>query len=152
MQKLTEEIDARLLDFIRDHRVAHLATANAKGMPHVVPICYAFDGKRVFMALDRKPKRAKLKSLRRVKNILENPNVCLVIDDYNEDWQRLGFVMINGKARLLEDGPRQAKAVEMLNRKYPQYAAMGIEGCPVVEILVDKVVAWSGARKGDNGE
>jgi len=65
---------------IRSARVAHLATADKTGKPHVIPICFAFDGKRFFSPIDEKPKRSAPTNLKRLKNIAENPNVALVID------------------------------------------------------------------------
>ena len=38
--------------FIERHRVAHLATADAYGRPHVVPVCYAYDGDHLYVVID----------------------------------------------------------------------------------------------------
>ena len=107
--------------FLRSARSGHLATANAKGQPHVIPICFVFDGEAVYSVLDAKPKSTPLRQLRRVRNILANPQVSLVVDQYEEDWSRLRYVMMLGEARLLQEGAEWARAIAMLREKYPQY-------------------------------
>src|SRR5438876_8827465 len=87
--------------FVAAQRVARLATAGAEGNPHVIPVCYAFDGKRFYTPLDEKPKRVTEHKLRRVRNIEVRPEVALVIDHYEDDWLRLGYILIQGKADLL---------------------------------------------------
>ncbi|HEU4340624.1 MAG TPA: pyridoxamine 5'-phosphate oxidase family protein, partial [Candidatus Binatia bacterium] len=88
--------------FIRAARVAHLATADDKGQPHVVPICFVFNGKEFFSPIDEKPKRVAPNRLKRLKNIQQNSRVSLVIDHYDEDWRRLAYVMIAGTAEILD--------------------------------------------------
>ncbi|TMC89571.1 MAG: TIGR03668 family PPOX class F420-dependent oxidoreductase, partial [Chloroflexi bacterium] len=78
--------------FVAAQRVARLATADAEGNPHVIPVCYAFDGSRFYTPLDEKPKRVAESKLRRVRNIAARPEVALVIDQYDDDWSRLGYV------------------------------------------------------------
>jgi PPOX class probable F420-dependent enzyme len=108
-------------DFIAQHRVARLATVDAEGQPHVVPIVYAFDGARLFSPIDEKPKRAGAYHLRRVRNIQSNPRVAVIIDDYSEDWRQLAWVQIRGQAALAESGADYQAGLELLTRKYPQY-------------------------------
>src|SRR6266581_8749571 len=88
--------------FVHSQRVARLATADANGNPHVIPVCYAFDGTRFFTPLDEKPKRVAASKLRRVRNIEARPEVALVIDQYDDDWSRLGYVLVQGRAELLQ--------------------------------------------------
>ena len=107
--------------FIASHRVARMATADETGTPHVVPVCYAFDGANVYTALDLKPKRLPPQRLRRVRNILSNPRVSLIVDDYSEDWSKLRYVLVHGKAELLETGEDRDRAEGLLREKYPQY-------------------------------
>ena len=108
------EITPKIKKFIASHRVARLATADAEGMPHVIPICYAFDGQRIYSALDLKPKRVEARRLKRVSNILANPRVALVIDDYSEDWNDLAYVLIRGVAEIIEDDEERRSAELML--------------------------------------
>ena len=81
-----------------------MATADAEGAPHVVPVCYAFDGSSIYSALDLKPKRVSTHRLKRVRNIAANPRVALVIDDYSEEWSALRYVLVRGSAEVMEAG------------------------------------------------
>ena len=141
------EIEPEARAFIAKHRVARLATADSQGAPHVVPICYAFDGRRIYTALDLKPKRVSPRSLKRVRNVKANPRVALVIDDYSEDWSRLAYVLIKGSAHVLEGGEERSRAEAMLRDKYPQYETALERGCTVLRITPEAVVGWGlGAR------
>ena len=128
--------------FLAAHRVGRLATVDAEGAPHVVPICYAYDGRHVYSALDLKPKRVPARRLKRVRNIMANPRVALVVDDYGEDWSRLGYVLVQGVAEVLEDGDERRRAEAMLREKYPQYGQLLGEGCTVLRITPERVVSW----------
>src|SRR6185436_7110173 len=90
--------------FLAERRVAHLATADARAVPHVVPVCFALHATTLYITIDAKPKRAPASELKRVKNILENPAATVVVDRYYEDWKRLGWVMLHGHAEVLADG------------------------------------------------
>ena len=129
--------------FIASHRVARMATADQTGTPHVVPVCYAFDGTSVYTALDRKPKRLPARRLRRVRNIQSNPRVSLIVDDYSEDWSMLRYVLVHGTAEVLETGNERDRAEELLREKYPQYAGMLDVGSSVIKIVPDRVTSWS---------
>ena len=135
-------IDRQAEKFIGAHRVAHMATADAAGAPHVVPICYVFDGSRIYSALDLKPKRVEARRLKRVRNIAANPQVSLVIDDYSEDWSALAYVLIQGAAEVLEDGGERDRAEEMLRQKYSQYGELLGKGCTVLKITPTSVTSW----------
>ena len=139
MPKLTPAQDR----FLRSARTAHLATADANGQPHVIPVCYVFDGEFIYSVLDAKPKTTPLRQLRRVRNILANPRVSLVVDHYEEDWSRLQYVMVTGNAGLLEPGDECARAIVMLREKYPQYQKMDLAQSPVIKIVPARFVPWS---------
>lgn len=125
-------------------RVARLATVDAAGAPHVVPVCYATDGRAYYSPLDAKPKRTAPERLQRVRNIRTNPHVALLIDHYEEDWSRLRFVMVRGRAELIESGPEWQAARGLLEAKYPQYRGLPLPpGAPVIKIVPDQVVRWS---------
>ena len=123
-------------------RTAHLATSDKSGQPHVIPICFVFDGKHFFSPIDEKPKRAALSKLKRLKNIRENPQVALVIDHYDEDWRKLGYVLVFGKARIQLSGEKHRRAVKLLRRKYYQYRAMAIDQRPMIVISLRRLVSW----------
>jgi len=128
--------------FLEVRRVARLATADRAGQPHVIPICYVLDGENIYFSIDRKPKRDTGEPLKRVRNILENPSVALVVDRYDEDWTRLGWVMVRGRAEVLESGAEHSRAQARLRERYPQLRAMTIEALPVIVIRIARVVGW----------
>lgn len=130
------------LAFIRAARVAHLATADRIGQPHVIPICFVFDGKYFYSPIDEKPKRTAPAKLKRLGNIRKNPQVSLVIDHYDEDWRRLGYVLVFGTARILVSGLKHRHALRLLRRKYPQYRAMMLDQRPMILITPRKLVSW----------
>jgi len=134
------EVDEALGAFLRRQRVAHLATADAQGWPHVVPVCFVLWRGRIYIAIDEKPKRTT--RLKRLRNIAENPHVALVADRYDEDWSRLAYLLVRGVARVLERGDARPAALRALRRKYPQYASMRLESRPLIEISPTHVTAW----------
>ena len=131
--------------FLQKQRIGHLATVDAQGRPVVVPFCFAYDGKAFYSSLDEKPKRVAPENLRRVQNIRANPQVALVLDRYEEDWSRLRFVLIRGRARILRSGKEHDRAVTLLRKKYLQYRRMRIENRPVLKIVPWKVFRWGAA-------
>ena len=124
--------------------VGHLATADAGGRPYVVPFCFVCDGGKIYSVLDAKSKSADLRRLRRVRNILENPKVSLVIDHYESDWSKLWFLLVQGTAELLESGDEHAKALAQLRTKYPQYRQMDLDDNPMIRITPERVTGWDG--------
>jgi PPOX class probable F420-dependent enzyme len=145
-------IDKRAEEFIRGRRIAHLATADALASPSVIPVCYAFDGEHIYSPLDEKPKNVAPERLKRVRNIELNSQVALVIDDYSEDWDKLCYVLIRGRAEVIDplrDGSEHARAVALLREKYPQYRAMAIEGRAMIKITPLRIKLWkAGESKG----
>ena len=129
--------------FLEARRVAHLATADAGGAPHVVPVCFVVADAGVYIGIDEKPKRATGRPLKRLRNIAGNPAVALVADRYDDrDWSRLGWVMIRGRAELLHQGPEHAEAQRRLRARYAQMAAMALESLPVIAIRIERVASW----------
>ena len=124
-------------------RVARLATVAADHRPHVVPVTFALDGDRVVTAVDAKPKRRG--SLRRLDNIRANPTVALLVDRYDEDWDRLWWARADGHARIVEDGPELDAARDLLSRRYEQYRAVPLDG-PVILVDVDRWSGWSAGQ------
>lgn len=128
--------------FIRSARVAHLATADRASQPHVVPICFVYDGKNLYSPIDEKPKQAAPEKLKRLKNIRVNSQVSLVIDRYDEDWRRLAYVLITGKARILSAGVNHNRAVGLLRRKYRQYRGMMLHQRSMIQIIPTRCKRW----------
>jgi len=138
------DIEARL----RETRVARLATRDERGRPHVVPVCYAYDGNAFYTPLDRKPKKLG-GELARVRNIRANPQVALLVDHYEEDWAGLWYILIRGRGEILSGGEERNKAVELLRKKYPQYASRELlpQDATVIRIAPAKVVSWGGRAR-----
>ena len=129
--------------FLVRQRVARLATSDGTGRPHAVPVCYACARASVYIALDEKPKDVPVTRLKRVRNILENPDVALIADRYTEEWNLLAFVMVHGRAELLDPGTEEhTAAVRLLRGKYHQYEAMRIEENPVIAIRPERAASW----------
>jgi PPOX class probable F420-dependent enzyme len=118
-------------------RVARLATADAAGRPHLVPIAFVVDGDTVYSAVDAKPKRTR--ALRRLANVRENPAVSLLVDHWDEeDWAALWWVRADGRGRVLDpEEPEAGHAVELLRERYPRQRDAG-------EVLAVDVQRWSG--------
>ena len=130
-------------------RVARLATVDTEFKPHLIPVVFVFDNGRYFIPIDEKTKRSRPEKLKRAKNIQQNPNVALLVDEYNEDWTKLFFIMIQGKACIIggkeleqqNDLLLLEKAQKLLSDKYLQYQKTGI-GEYVIMIIPQKVITW----------
>ena len=123
-------------------RVARLATTDPDVRPHLVPIVFALDGDTLYSAVDRKPKRSR--KLRRIENARARPDVTVLVDHYEEDWARLWWIRLRGRARVLDDGQERERALELLAEKYPQYRAELPDG-PVLAVDVTEVRDWTSA-------
>jgi PPOX class probable F420-dependent enzyme len=128
--------------FLDTRRVAHLATADRAGRPHVVPVCFACADTTLYITIDEKPKRDAGRPLKRLRNIADNPAVAVVVDRYDEDWKRLGWVMIHGRADVLQDGGEHDTAQVLLRARYPQLNAMRIERLPVIAVRIERIASW----------
>jgi PPOX class probable F420-dependent enzyme len=120
--------------------VARLATTDPDGRPHLVPIVFALDGDTLYSAVDRKPKRSQ--RLRRIENARARPDVTILVDHYEDDWSRLWWIRLRGRARVLDHGDEREHALELLARKYPQYEQEPPDG-PVLAVDVYETRAWS---------
>lgn len=127
--------------FLDGQRVGHLATADRGGAPHVVPVCFAVRGDTLYIAIDGKPKQAGAK-LKRLRNIEENDAVAFVVDRYGEDWTRLGWVMLRGRAEILAEGSEHDAAQALVRVRYPQLRPMRIEALPVIAVRIEKATRW----------
>jgi PPOX class probable F420-dependent enzyme len=124
-------------------RVARLATIDANRMPHMVPICFSYDGSLFYTAIDRKPKNVPPGQLARLKNIQMNRQVALLIDEYDEDWTRLWYVLVRGEAELVSSLAERAHALAQLQAKYPQYrSGMLADDGPILRITPLRISTW----------
>lgn len=134
-------------------RVARLATVGPDGRPHLVPVVFARRGEEIVTAVDRKPKRSA--HLARLRNIAAQPAVTLLVDAYDEDWDRLWWVRADGVARTLppdaaDEGSRAAytAAITALRQKYHQYRDQPPEG-PVIVVAVRRWTGWRALPQDD---
>jgi PPOX class probable F420-dependent enzyme len=137
--------------FLDGQRVARLATADAGGRPHVIPICFVAAGDTVYLTIDRKPKRKSAAPLKRIANIRENPFVALVADHYDDDWSQLGWVMVQGRAEVLDSGDEHDWAQASLRARYRQLDGMRIHALPVVAIRIEHAISWGNLRTREKG-
>jgi PPOX class probable F420-dependent enzyme len=124
--------------FLLRRRIGHLATVDTLGVPAVVPVCFAIAAETLYTALDQKPKTTQ--NLRRIRNIRENPHVSFVADCYDEDWSKLGWVMIRGRAAIFDAGETFRHGCELLRERYSQYAMMTLS--PIIAVQIVQVRAW----------
>jgi PPOX class probable F420-dependent enzyme len=121
-------------------RVARLATTDPDGRPHLVPIVFALEGDTLYSAVDRKSKRSS--KLRRIENARARPDVTILVDHYEEDWGRLWWIRLRGRARVLDDGDERERALALLQEKYSQYRVEPPDG-PVLAVDVTDVREWT---------
>jgi PPOX class probable F420-dependent enzyme len=124
-----------------DGRVARIATVDPGGRPRVVPCCFVLDGDVVYSAVDEKPKRSP--ELARLRDMATNPDVTLVVDHYDEDWDTVWWARVRGTARMA-DGDEEAEGKRLLREKYPQYQAHQLGR--VVAIDLTEVRGWAARR------
>ncbi len=123
---------------MRNAEVARLATIDADGRPHLVPIVFVLEGDTLLSAVDSKPKRSR--TLRRIENARERPDVTVLVDHYEDDWRRLWWVRLRGRARVLDAGGEAERAVRLLAEKYERYRVEP----PSPPVLAVDVVQWRG--------
>jgi PPOX class probable F420-dependent enzyme len=128
--------------FIAAQRVGRLATADAQGGPHVVPVCFAVSDGALYVTIDEKPKRPSARPLKRLRNMMENPSAAFVADRYDEDWRQLGWVMLRGRVEILSGGPEHDNAQALLRERYSQYRTMQLAELPVIALRFDRVTSW----------
>ena len=120
--------------------VARLATVGVDGRPHVVPITFAPTENALYFAVDQKPKKSA--DLQRLRNIEANPAVSVLVDHYEDDWTRLWWVRVDGRARIIRDGNELEMAISMLTARYTQYRSARPAG-PAVAIAIERMTGWS---------
>ena len=123
-------------------RVARLATSGPRG-PHVVPITFAVEGDTIVTAIDAKPKRGG--PLQRIRNVETDPRVAVLVDEYDEDWNRLWWARADGLAVVVAAGASRDHAVALLRARYAQYRDAPIEG-PAIVIRVARWTGWSASE------
>jgi PPOX class probable F420-dependent enzyme len=138
--------DSRMLSdeqsrFLARRRVGHLATADARAAPHLVPVCFVVSEGALYITIDQKPK-GNVRALKRLRNIIDNPVAAFVADRWDEDWTRLGWIMLRGPAEILADGAEHDRAQALLRSRYPQYQGMKLDDLPVIAMRIERVTSW----------
>ena len=128
--------------FLAHQRIAHLATADRRAVPQVVPVCFAILKRTLYITIDDKPKRVSGTALKRLKNIAENPMAAVIVDRYDEDWARLGWIMLRGHAEILSEGKEHQDAQARLRSRYAQLVTMQIAERPVIAVRIEQVTSW----------
>ena len=140
--------------FVAEAREAILATRGTDGRPRLVPICFVVSDEPdrigrpvIHTPIDEKSKKTDdPRELQRVKDLLVLPDVTLLVDRWDEDWTRLGWVRLYGRGEILEPEPREfeehAVAIAALRAKYPQYQDHRLEGRPIIRITIDSARSW----------
>jgi PPOX class probable F420-dependent enzyme len=110
-----------------------------------VPVCFAYDGKVFYSAVDLKPKRVAPERLARLQHFRASSRVALLIDHYDEDWSRLWYILVRGKAKVIPNSAykKRVEAIRQLKAKYPQYAAgMLPDDAPIIRITPERITSW----------
>lgn len=127
------------LELLEECRTGVLGTLAASGPPALVPVCYALSDGNIVIAIDEKPKSGR--PLARLTNIERRPAVSFLVERYREDWTHLAWLRVEGEARV-ERGLDAPAALGELRRRYAQYAAMDLEGRPLIRIVPHRVIGW----------
>jgi PPOX class probable F420-dependent enzyme len=125
--------------------VARLATSDEHGRPHLVPVTFTVHRGAVYTAVDHKPKSTR--DLKRLANVRANPRVAVLADHYEDDWDRLWWVRVDGRAQVVEDPAAMAGPVRLLADRYAQYRDRPPEG-PVIAITIEHWTGWAATTDG----
>jgi PPOX class probable F420-dependent enzyme len=145
MPRSLQSISAAIQAKLEAVRVARLATLDAEHSPHIVPVCFAYDGKVFYSAVDLKPKRVAPENLARLRHIRARSQVALLIDQYDEDWSRLWYILVRGKAELIPNSvhKERVEAIGRLKAKYPQYGAGLLpDDAPIIRVTPERITSW----------
>lgn len=127
-------------ELFEESRVARLGTLARDGRPHLVPVCFAVLREAIAVAVDEKPKRST--RLARLANVERDPRVTLLVDRYDDDWERLAWVRVDGRGSVFERGGMWPEALAELRRRYSQYQAMALEELPMLRIEPERIAGW----------
>ncbi len=124
--------------FLREPRIADLATVRPDGAPHVAPVWYHYDGDSVKIVAD--PKAVKL------RNIDRDPRVVLSVATQDEPYR---YVIVRGTAERSDEDPWKLVRVMALNYKgeaeSSDYAARLRKKMSLCAIIVtpSRIIGWT---------
>jgi PPOX class probable F420-dependent enzyme len=143
----------QILKIVKSEKVARLATASPNLQPYLTPVVFVLYKNSIFIPLDHKPKSISFKQLKRVKNIQRNRKVAFLVDNYEDDWKKLWFVMLIGNATLVEQRESEnnshkdiRKVHDLLLEKYIQYSKVET-GTTYIKISVLSGFHWRWGTK-----
>ncbi|MEE8395523.1 MAG: TIGR03668 family PPOX class F420-dependent oxidoreductase [bacterium] len=129
--------------FLRAARVGRMATVDQLGLPAVLPICFQIEGTALYTVVDDKPKNVEPMRLQRLGDLGANPSLAVAVDRWDEDWSRLGWVLLRGTAEILAPlSSDQRRAVDLLRAKYPQYRSINLKDQPALRINIMGAHHW----------
>jgi PPOX class probable F420-dependent enzyme len=131
--------ESEAFERLSNAQIGYLGTARVDGRPHVVPFVFAIEDGRIVSAVDHKPKRSP--DLRRLRNIEANPAVSVLVDHYDDNWNRLWWVRADGRGRIVSEGSVHRDAIAALVAKYRQYQENPPNG-PAIVVDVEHVTGW----------
>jgi len=152
MPRPPQPISAVIQTKLKKAKIARLATLDAHGRPHIVPVCFDYSGSVFYTGVDRKPKKVAPGKLARLRHIEAAPQVALLIDEYTEDWTQLWYILVKGEAKLIPISAHEerARAIRGLKQKYPQYAGgMLADDAPIIRINPEKIIIWGRFEAGN---
>ncbi len=142
-------VDKDALHWLSSQKVAYLATTDVHAQPHLVPVVFVRMDEDIFICIDEKPKKHRF--LKRLANIKANPKISLLVDNYDDNWQELRWVRVDGTAILLENTDESRVVFESvtstLRDKYPQYQTMDLSRGPIIRITINAIASWQAYRK-----
>lgn len=129
-------------EYLRPKDRGFLATLGKDGNPTIVPICFVYWNEAIYTAVDEKPKSGKPARLR---NIEENGRVAFIVDNYSQNWKKLSYLLVHGKARIVGDRKEAETAKGLLVEKYPQYRRLKLKE-PVIAVSIERTKLWQFER------
>lgn len=127
-------------------RVGRLATIGGNNKPHLVPVCFSLDGDHIVTSIDQKPKTTTW--LRRLDNVRMNPSVSVLVDHFEEDWNRLWWVRLDGRGRVVEDSAELDGLLGGLRQKYRGQYGLHPPIGPAIVVDIERWVGWSASGSG----
>ncbi len=132
------------LSYMKDKFRGFLATSGKDNMPRVVPVCFAYTNRAIYIPVDKKPKTKA--ELARVRDIRQNPRVSFVVDYYSNDWARLSYMLVFAKASIVEKGKEFEEASHLILKRYPQYRRIGSSFYNIISLEPIRVKLWFFSR------
>ena len=128
--------------FLDAQQVAYLTTVTAGSAPHVVPVCFALAGESAYVVSGGEGNRTGAMRHKRLRNLAKNPAASLLVDHYEDDWDRVAWVRIDGPADVFDAGDEHTRAVRLLRDRYPQFDDMDMDGAPVIALRIERVLSF----------